>query len=59
MRKVQLKSELFLHAMLLLNGCFEMNDGYTQCIPSFKEMMAWEQPVVENMTIYRINAGEA
>ena len=44
----QLKSELFLYAMLQLNGSFEMNDGYTQqCIPSFKEMMAWEQPVVE------------
>ena len=59
MRKVQLKSELFLHVMLLLNGSFEMNDGHTHCTPSFKEMMAWEQPVVENMTICRINAGEA
>ena len=53
----QLKSELFLHAMLLLNASFEINDGYTQCIPSFKEMMAWEQPVVESMTICRINTG--
>ena len=43
----QLKSELFLHAMLQLNGSFETNDGYTQRIPSFKEMMALEQPVVE------------
>ena len=43
----QLKSKLFLHAMLQLNGSFETNDGYTQCIPSFKEMMAREQQVVE------------
>ena len=47
----QLKSELLLHAMLQLNGSFETNDGYTQCIPSFKEMMAWEQPVVKKTNI--------
>ena len=37
--------------MLQLNGSFETNDGYTQCIPSFKEMMAWEQPVVKKTNI--------
>ena len=43
----QLKSELFFYTMLQLNGSFKTNDGYTQCIPSFKEMMVWKQPVVE------------
>ena len=33
--------------MLQLNGSFETNEGYTLCIPSFKEMIVWEQPVVE------------
>ena len=50
----QLKSELFLHAMLQMNGSFETNDGYTQCIPSFKKMMAWEQLVVKKTnTMYQ------
>ena len=50
----QLKSELFLHNMLQMNGSFETNDGYTQCIPSFKEMMAWEQLVVKKTnTMYQ------
>ena len=49
----QLKSELFLHPMLQLNGIFETNDGYTQYITLFKEMIAWEQPVVKKTnTIY-------
>ena len=39
--------------MLQLNGIFETNDGYTQCITLFKEMIAWEQPVVKKTnTIY-------
>ena len=47
----QLKSELFFCTMLQLNGSFKANDGYTQYIPSFKEIMAWEQPVVEKTNI--------
>ena len=39
--------------MLQLNGIFETNDGYTQYITLFKEMIAWEQPVVKKTnTIY-------
>ena len=49
----QLKSELFFYTMLQLNGSFKTNDRYTQYIPSFKEMMAWEQAVVQKTnTIY-------
>ena len=51
----QLKSELFLHAMLQLNESFGTNDGYTQCISSFKEMMVWNNQLSRKLILCTYN----